>query len=249
VASEQLCQDGLVFDIEKEKCDLPYTVDCGDRKLLHDAQPTANCPRKNGMFPVADTCDQFYHCTEGQPTLIKCPPGVIFDPAVGACVHADQSNRADCSASKVLDFECPKMKSGMENLRFGDHDRLPHPTSCRHFYMCLLSGMPRQGGCSLGLVFNPVTGRCDEPKHVAGCENFYGDEDEEGEEEGPRIPLDTTAIAPPPKRINNSAIRKVLREEETSSSVETRQSTVRFAGRPRPPPVTAATPTEDDEEP
>ena len=98
--------------------------------------------------------------------MILC---VILEiPAVGACVHADQAQRADCRASgqqeksifncldyywlidqaetvllffaDVLDFVCPNAKTLMTSLPFGDHDRLPHPTSCRNFFMCLLSG-------------------------------------------------------------------------------------------------------------
>ena len=67
---------------------------------LDDAEPTPHCPRKNGMYPVEGSCDQFYHCTEGLASLIKCPQGVIFEPSVGACVHADQTNRKDCTASR-----------------------------------------------------------------------------------------------------------------------------------------------------
>ena len=47
------------------------------------------------------------------------------------------------SFAEVLDFICPSIGSNPPILRFGDHDRLAHPKSCRHFYMCLLTGMPR----------------------------------------------------------------------------------------------------------
>ena len=123
---------------------------------------------------------QFYHCTDGQHTLITCPPGVIFEPSVGACVHADQTNRPNCSATRklrrhersppslfiiitrnisavteVLHFVCPAM-TNPSTLRFGDHDRLAHPTSCRHFYMCLLTGMPRYVFTSWYLTVSPL---------------------------------------------------------------------------------------------
>ena len=32
-------------------------------------------------------------------------------------------------------------------LRFGDHERLPHPSDCAYFYACLSSGQPRLLGC------------------------------------------------------------------------------------------------------
>ena len=45
------------------------------------------------------SCDQFSHCTDGQHTLIRCPPGIIFSPEVGTCVHPDQTNRPNCAAN------------------------------------------------------------------------------------------------------------------------------------------------------
>jgi len=182
-ATLHTCEDGLVFDVKKETCDLPHTVNCGQRTELQDPRPTLNCPRRNGMFEVDGSCDQFSHCTDGLHTLIRCPPGIIFSPELGTCVHPDQTNRPNCTADAVLDFVCPVLTGSSAPLRFGDHDRLPHPTNCRLFYMCLMTGQPRQGGCSVGLVFNPVNGRCDRPKNVAGCEDYYGDpEDDEDEE-------------------------------------------------------------------
>jgi len=238
-----LCDDGLVFDPKKEQCDLPYAVNCGNRTKLHEPEPTPHCPRKNGMYPVEGSCDQFYHCTEGIAGLIKCPTGVLFEPSVGACVHADQTKRKDCSASDILEFDCPSF--GLDTPRFGDHDRLPHPTSCRHFYMCLLSGLPRLGGCSLGLVFNPKTGRCDEPAKVPGCEDFYGDEDgEEFDEQND--PSATPPLSPSKKK--KKVEEKVIEEEETTKSVQTQVSSVRHRFlRPRTEVKTDQVPVDEED--
>lgn len=75
---ERLCPDGLVFndyDIEVEKCDLPYNIDCSKRPLLRmlkplnwswnyriiifhscteEPKPSNHCPRQNGYFGHAD---------------------------------------------------------------------------------------------------------------------------------------------------------------------------------------------------
>nr|CAG4638710.1 EOG090X0CKN [Cyclestheria hislopi] len=99
-----------------------------------------------------------------------------YDAMTMFCARESTNSHVLRAASKVLDFQCPNVNSRFQQLRFGDHDRLAHPTDCRHFYMCLLNGLPRLGGCSLGLVFNPRTGRCDRPKNVPGCEKYYGDE-------------------------------------------------------------------------
>ncbi|KAK2719851.1 hypothetical protein QYM36_005357 [Artemia franciscana] len=181
--TEMSCPDGLMFDFRRGKCDMPHVVNCESRTKTQNPRSTLNCPRENGMFEVEGTCNQFYHCTDGRHTLITCPEGVIFEPKVGACIHPDLSNRKNCSAAEILSFECPNRQHRFRRLKFGDHDRLPHPETCRMFIMCLMTGEPRLGGCSMGLVFNPKTGRCDLPKNVKGCENFYGVEEEEDSSE------------------------------------------------------------------
>lgn len=66
-----MCDDGLVFndyDINVEKCDLPFNIDCSKRSKLQTPLPTANCPRKNGYFGHADSkiCDKFFYCVQGE---------------------------------------------------------------------------------------------------------------------------------------------------------------------------------------
>ena len=70
VPEEKLCPDGLLFEIKNpnhERCDLPFTVDCGTRTELQPAQSSVQCPRKNGYFSHEDpeVCDRFYNCVEG----------------------------------------------------------------------------------------------------------------------------------------------------------------------------------------
>ena len=43
-------------------------------------------------------------------------------------------------------------------FRFGDHERLPHPTDCAYFYACLSSGQPRLLGCERPKVVFIVQG-------------------------------------------------------------------------------------------
>ena len=50
---------------------------------------------------------------------------------------------------------------------------MPHPTSCRLYYVCLNGVTPNEAGCTSGVVFNERTGKCDDPANVPGCENTY----------------------------------------------------------------------------
>ena len=63
-------------------------------------------------------------------------------------------------------FSCPGGKLGV-------HISLPHPSSCRSYYVCLNGVEPSEQGCKYGQVFNPATSACSNPEAVPGCENFY----------------------------------------------------------------------------
>jgi len=177
---DRLCDDGFVYSLEISQCDYPHNVNCSERPIL---QPTTsihpNCPRSNGFypFPASISCQQFYHCLEGQAYEKTCPEGVIFDPSKGSCIHPDMSRRPDCAAKEVLNFICPNSLNRFAKLRFGDHDRHSHPEDCRKFFICLKSGKPRVGSCPGGTVFNGATGYCDTPKNVKGCTDYYGTKD------------------------------------------------------------------------
>jgi len=177
---ERLCDDGFVFSEEIHACEYPHNVNCSARPDLQETTSiNPDCPRMNGFypFPPAESCQKFYHCLEGKAYEKTCAEGVIFDPKVAACIHPDQVRRPDCAARTVLNFTCPNYGKKFVRMRFGDHDRLPHPTNCRKFYICFSDGRPRVGGCALGKVFNPKQGICDSPKKVPECKDYYGKKD------------------------------------------------------------------------
>jgi len=174
---ERMCDDGFAFAEPIRQCDYPHNVDCSKRTILQPSQSKdKNCERMNGFypFPPSISCQKFYHCLEGVPYEKTCPEGIVFDPTKATCMHPDLANRAECAAHSVLNFKCPNMNERFSKLRFGDHDRHAHPTDCRKFFICLMDGKPRLGGCPIGKVFNPKTGFCDHPKNVANCKDYYG---------------------------------------------------------------------------
>jgi len=174
---ERLCDDGFVYSLQYSHCNYPHVVECADRKILQKSPSTnPQCPRMNGFyaFPAEVSCQKFHHCLEGTAYEKTCPEGIIFDDTKGACVHPDLVGRAECSASAVLNFRCPNSDKRFSKLRFGNHDRLPHPSDCRKFFICTQDGQPRIGGCPVGKVFNPKTGTCIQAKLVEGCKDYYG---------------------------------------------------------------------------
>jgi len=173
---EHLCPDGFVFDITLEKCDYPVKVNCSTRPLLQDPQPSTNCSRANGFFPwpANISCQNFWDCRQGTAYKQTCPVGVIFDPNLNTCATPDQSTRQECKEgeSNFLGFNCPEY-TPESVLRFGNHDRLPHPTDCQQYFSCLRTGGPRLATCPRKKVFNNETGHCAEPKSVKGCESYW----------------------------------------------------------------------------
>jgi len=174
---ERMCDDGFVFSEPIRQCDYPHNADCSKRPELQPTRSTdVNCERSNGFypFPAEQSCQKFYHCLEGVAYEKTCPEGIIFDVGKGTCMHPDLSSRKECSAASVLNFNCPNMNKKFSKLKFGDHDRHAHPTDCRKFFICLMDGKPRLGGCPIGKVFNPKSGFCDYPKNVLECKDYYG---------------------------------------------------------------------------
>ncbi|CAB3378171.1 Hypothetical predicted protein [Cloeon dipterum] len=182
VATEKLCPDGLVFDVtirKLNKCDLPFTIDCGDRTELQPARGNEKCPRRNGYFahPDESVCNIYYNCIDGDPIESHCSSGLIFDEYNGVCAWPKAEDKATCGKKAILQdgFSCPKEEQLDANGRAADHPKYAHPEDCQKFYVCLNGETPREQGCSLGEVYNEEKQLCDDPENVPGCEDWYKD--------------------------------------------------------------------------
>ncbi|XP_034840994.1 protein obstructor-E-like [Maniola hyperantus] len=180
-AEPKLCPDGLVFADEnpnKELCDIPSNVECGDRKELQEPKPSPGCPRQNGYFkhPDPQACDKFNFCSDGVPNEHPCPPGLYFNEETSNCDWKESVRRTcDQITKDVLDdgFACPDGDVMGPNGRALPHPTFPHPEDCQKFYICRNGVQPQKGSCPSGKVYNEDTFMCDEPEKVQGCENYY----------------------------------------------------------------------------
>lgn len=159
--TEKICDDGFVYDIPGKSCNHPQRVECGERKELQEAQPTPGCPRRNGFFHDTENvedCDKYNHCVNGVGTPGECSVGLVWSPAGLACTLPNLSGRPECEAAAVRnqEFTCPKQ----ERLRFGNHDRIAHPTDCSKFYVCFLEGNFNKASCDKPTVFDSESGSC-----------------------------------------------------------------------------------------
>jgi len=198
LVKNRLCADGLAFDPEKnpdeDPCDHIHNVKgrCKSRPKLQAPQPgDGYCPRQNGVYPSPEPteCDKFYSCLNGVGSVQQCADGLHFDMDIGTCVWARESTRKGClSASKRAAAAQPEVKKVQEEQKEGEslpngfkcpggklgiHPALPHPDSCRLYYVCLNGVIPNEAGCTSGLVFNKESAKCDDPRNVPGCENTY----------------------------------------------------------------------------
>jgi len=169
VKTYKLCPDGLVLSLAKGVCDFQYKTDCTGRARLQEAKGQGVCPRENGRYLLPESCNQYVDCRGGEAHVQGCGAGAVFDQVLG-CVHPDETDRPGCNAIDKYEFQCPHF--GLQQ-RFGDHDRLPHPTDCKLYYVCLRNGLPRLNSCKKPMVFNQETGLCQEQSKVAGCEGYY----------------------------------------------------------------------------
>jgi len=186
--TEKYCPDGLVFSDSGliGQCDYPFNVDCEDRTELQPAKKSTNCPRANGYFahPDPTICNQFYFCSDGQFNLITCAEGLIFDPNSGVCQYPGEANRQGCKTQDVVGFQCPEAPQVEGNSGTVIANPLyPDPDSCQFFYVCINNKEPRRNGCPIGSVYNPVSKKCDHPKNVPACADWYKKNEEEEEEE------------------------------------------------------------------
>ncbi len=150
--------------------------------------------------PESTECDRFYSCLNGVGSVQQCADGLHFDPEIGTCVWARESSRKGClTADERAEGASPsnqKRQRKPQNNRpraspehhdqkpgrrlpngfqcpggkLGIHPALPHPSSCRLYYVCLNGQTPNEAGCGSGLVFNQDTAKCDKPENVPGCE-------------------------------------------------------------------------------
>ncbi|XP_003747483.1 protein obstructor-E [Galendromus occidentalis] len=108
VPKQKLCDDGMAFIWAHNplyaKCDVITNVDCSDRPYLQQAKTSLHCPRANGYYrheKWPQTCDEFYQCDKGKVKVLKCQPGLAFDPITSGCQWAAKVEGCEHLADKL----------------------------------------------------------------------------------------------------------------------------------------------------
>ncbi|XP_045450258.1 chondroitin proteoglycan 2-like [Melitaea cinxia] len=111
------CPGDLLYNPDKEYCDWPKSVQCGDR-IIPDADDSDSgndngpdnetrpdeapeiCakPESDGVLVPHENCNQFYKCSEGKPVALDCPENLLYNPLKEYCdwpKNVDCGNRID----------------------------------------------------------------------------------------------------------------------------------------------------------
>lgn len=188
-AKAELCPDGLLFDDSdrnKERCKLPYTVDCGDRGFVQERQAGIDpvCEHANGYFDHDDptVCDRYYLCDKGKAFDQPCSPTTVFDNKYGVCViKGTESETAKLCGTEeeqlalktIEGFTCPGKETIGPNGLVQAHPIFPHPTDCQFFFTCFFGREPNKFGCTKGQVFDATTLTCKTTEEVPDCSCWY----------------------------------------------------------------------------
>ncbi|CAL1534775.1 unnamed protein product [Lymnaea stagnalis] len=109
----------------------------------------------NGVHAHPTTCNQYILCLDGATRTYSCPPQLVFDPVVRACV--DSSIAHPCNPSTA--GQVTSASQGYCALYSWPSGVHPHPTTCQLYILCE-QGITHVLPCSSGLLFDLVYGAC-----------------------------------------------------------------------------------------
>ncbi|KAI5642493.1 chitin binding peritrophin-A domain-containing protein [Phthorimaea operculella] len=165
-----LCPDGLYFNKKARwseyPCAIPSEVRCEPGTVIHESQPTDECPHQNGFFAMRDgDCSRYISCEYGLASIMTCPPGLAFNAELSACDWPE--NVPSCRPTVFEGFTCPAASPD------DDPDwiyKYRHGRSCKLYIACQ-RGHPRLLRCDPGLAFDEAAETCIDDQYVSNCIN------------------------------------------------------------------------------
>nr|CAD7569641.1 unnamed protein product [Timema californicum] len=106
-----LCPEGLEYSASERACEYPEIANCDLNNLPSvdpNPVPTVSTPLTPNfdcsassednpiLYPSPHSCSDFYKCSEGQPILEHCPPGLDYNAKTSQC---DYPQLAGCDSS------------------------------------------------------------------------------------------------------------------------------------------------------
>jgi len=139
------------------------------------------CPEE-GVVSVAypGNCSLYYLCVNGNPTVMACAEGLLFDDVLGKCNLAEEVNCKDATTAPPTTTAEPTTtepttttvvipitteSSGGVDCPAQGIVFLPDPTDCKKYYLCA-DGTAVPQECADGLLFDPELGKCNTASEV-----------------------------------------------------------------------------------
>ncbi|EFP03201.1 hypothetical protein CRE_28106 [Caenorhabditis remanei] len=180
--AEKSCRVGKLFDTHANRC-VPR-IACGKeaiRDAIKDVIATTNAPTKkfdgrcahiegDGVFALGTCSSNYVLCSYGSAKLQHCAGNQVFSNAKSECVSRDSTSECNVSLN-------PPVKSYYNN-----HDQSAYcdgkadglygnKRDCSAILQCFGGELFEHPSCPSNLAFNELTGKCDYPQKVSGCEN------------------------------------------------------------------------------
>lgn len=142
------CPGILMFNPDKDFCDWPYNVDCGDRikPANNGNEPDTNhngndnttpegqfvgnhsdpsealniCASQDsdGVLVAHENCNQFYKCHDGRPVALTCPANLLYNPDKDYC---DWPTHVECGNRVISEHESDENSIENENESSNGH--------------------------------------------------------------------------------------------------------------------------------
>uniref|UniRef100_F1KPH8 Chondroitin proteoglycan 2 n=1 Tax=Ascaris suum TaxID=6253 RepID=F1KPH8_ASCSU len=173
IKHKRYCPSALVFDPSRKRC--VHHEQCGSAVMqqpinLSPSRPTyANASplpvgpidcqaRRDGVYGTACSTS-FVQCSNGQPSVLHCPGGLVFIPEASRCEYRTEACGAHTHPLLAEQLaETPQQPADVINcgsLADGEYSR-----SCTRSYVECSNGRQYNRECPSGLLFHPLRQRC-----------------------------------------------------------------------------------------
>ncbi|CAL2028025.1 unnamed protein product [Caenorhabditis brenneri] len=179
---EKSCRVGTLFDSHSNRC--VARISCG-KEAIRDAikdviATTTAAPSKldgrcahvegDAKFALSACHDVYLLCSHGAAQLQKCGRNLVFSNAKLECVSRESSY--ECNMASNQPVKSYYNHHGQSAFCDGKADGLyGNKKDCSAILQCFGGDLFEHSSCPSNLAFNDVTGTCDYPQKVSGCEN------------------------------------------------------------------------------
>jgi len=153
VLTAQQCPFCDYYDVDKQQCNQPPTVDCGSRpepppvETCDSCTPMGKCPCPWGYFPDPHDCNQYVYCQgDGSPGEFDCSNTTFTGLYNTEKIQCDFPDRVTCGKRPICRGPDPYSQcqcQGAEPVAPKDCSStqgvyvLEDPYDCQHFQVCM----------------------------------------------------------------------------------------------------------------